>query len=60
VRRLELKDGKVVTQEILFKNLGRVRHVITGPDGAIYVLLPERIARLAPTTGPMAASLKQP
>ncbi len=48
LRRLELKDGKVVTQEIIFKDLGRIRQVIGGPDGAIYVLLPERIARLIP------------
>ena len=48
LRRLEIKDRKVVHQEILFKELGRIRHVIGGPDGAIYVLLPQRIARLAP------------
>jgi glucose/arabinose dehydrogenase len=48
LRRLEIADGKVVAQEVIFKNLGRIRHVITGPDGALYVLLPARIARLAP------------
>ncbi|MCX6953782.1 MAG: PQQ-dependent sugar dehydrogenase [Verrucomicrobia bacterium] len=48
LRRLELKDGKLVTQEIIFKSLGRIRHVITGPDGALYVLLPKRIARIVP------------
>ncbi|MBI4624168.1 MAG: PQQ-dependent sugar dehydrogenase [Verrucomicrobia bacterium] len=48
LRRVELKDGKLVTQEILFKDLGRIRHVIGGPDGALYVLLPTRIARIAP------------
>jgi glucose/arabinose dehydrogenase len=48
LRRIEIKDRKVVAQETLFKNLGRIRHVIGGPDGAVYVLLPERIARLAP------------
>jgi glucose/arabinose dehydrogenase len=48
LRRLEIVDGKLVTQEIIFKNLGRVRHVITGPDGALYVLLPTRIARITP------------
>ncbi len=49
LRRLELVDRKVVKQEIIFKNIGRIRHVIGGPDGALYVLLPERIARLAPS-----------
>jgi glucose/arabinose dehydrogenase len=48
LRRLEIRDGKVVKQELLFKSLGRIRHVIGGPDGAIYVLLPKRIARLSP------------
>jgi glucose/arabinose dehydrogenase/cytochrome c5 len=48
LRRLELKDGKVAKQEVLFKNLGRMRHVTAGPDGAIYVLFPERIARMMP------------
>jgi glucose/arabinose dehydrogenase len=48
LRRLEIKDGKVVKQEILFKGLGRIRHVIGGPDGALYVMLPNRIARIAP------------
>lgn len=47
LRRLEVVNGKVVYQEILFKNLGRIRHVIGGPDGALYVLLPNRIARLS-------------
>ncbi len=47
LRRIELKDGKVVTQEIIFKNLGRIRHVVTGPDGALYAMLPTRIARLS-------------
>ena len=49
LRRLELRDGKVVDQEILFKNVGRIRHVTSGPDGALYVLLPSRIARLTPS-----------
>lgn len=48
LRRLEIKEGKLVTQEVLFKNLGRIRHVIGGPDGALYVLLEKRIARIAP------------
>ena len=48
LRRLEINDGQVVAQEIIFKNLGRIRHVIGGPDGALYVLLPKRIARISP------------
>ena len=46
--RIEIVGGKAVSQEVLFKDLGRIRHVITGPDGALYVLLPKRIVRLTP------------
>ncbi len=56
LRRLEVQDGKVVYQEILFKNLGRIRHVIGGPDGALYVLLPNRIARLSAPAKAMASN----
>jgi glucose/arabinose dehydrogenase len=37
--RLEIKDRKVVAQEPVFKEFGRVRDVITGPDGYLYVLV---------------------
>ena len=48
--RIEIVGGKVVSREVLFKDLGRIRHVITGPDGALYVLLPKRIVRLTPAS----------
>ena len=50
LRRLEIKGDKVVHQEVLFAEQGRVRDVVTGPDGLIYVALnnPGRIARLVP------------
>jgi glucose/arabinose dehydrogenase len=51
LRRLELKDGKLVAQEVIFKgetDSNRIRHVIGGPDGSLYVLFRERIARLTP------------
>lgn len=48
LRRLEVKHDKVVAQEVIFKDLGRIRHVVGGPDGALYVLLPSRIARVTP------------
>ena len=52
LRRLTLKDGQVVSQEVLFKNIGRVRDVATGPDGLLYVALnePGRIVRLVPAS----------
>lgn len=39
VRRIDLEQGQVRGQEILFKELGaRIRDVRSGPDGAIYLL----------------------
>ena len=46
--RLELRGNKLIAEEMLFRDLGRIRHVIGGPDGALYLLLPTRIARMSP------------
>lgn len=50
IRRLRVVDHKVTEQEIILKNIGRVRDVATGPDGLVYVLLnkPDRLVRLLP------------
>lgn len=48
LHRVEIDGDKIGADEILFKGLGRIRHVIAGPDGALYVLLPDRIGRIAP------------
>ena len=49
VRRLDLEDGRVMREETLFEELdARVRDLRFGPDGALYVLLPDRIARITP------------
>ena len=50
LRRLETDGDRVVHQEVLLKDQGRVRDVVTGPDGLIYVAFnsPGRIARLVP------------
>ena len=50
VRRLRLEDRKLVEQEVILKNVGRVRDVATGPDGFLYVILnkPDSIIRLVP------------
>ena len=50
VRRIRMKDRKVVSQEIVLKNIGRVRDVTGAPDGYIYVVLngPDRIIRMVP------------
>ena len=50
VKRVVIKDNKYVEEEVIVKNLGRVRDVMTGPDGAIYVVLngPDAVIRLTP------------
>jgi glucose/arabinose dehydrogenase len=50
VKRLVLEGDKVVTEEVIVKDMGRVRDVVVGPDGAIYVVLngPDRVVRLSP------------
>jgi glucose/arabinose dehydrogenase len=50
VRRLVVEQHKVTHQEVLFKNVGRVRDLVVGPDGAIYLAFntPDRIARIVP------------
>ncbi len=46
----EIEDGKVISEEMLLKNIGRVRNVKVGPDGYIYVAVeePGTIYRLIP------------
>ena len=54
LRRLVTQDGKIVHEEIVLKNQGRVRAVASGPDGHLYVSLTDgnpsmgRLYRLVP------------
>jgi aldose sugar dehydrogenase len=50
LRRVVLEGNLVKEQEVLFRGLGRVRAVQTGPDGLVYVCLeePGRVVRLVP------------
>ena len=50
VRLLDVKDDRVLHDEVILKNAGRVRDVVCGPDGAIYAILndPGTILRLTP------------
>ncbi|HEY5643856.1 MAG TPA: PQQ-dependent sugar dehydrogenase [Woeseiaceae bacterium] len=54
IRRIDLDNGTIVGQEVLFDDLGeRMRDVRTGPDGALYVLTDStdgRILRIVPET----------
>jgi len=53
VQRLRIKDGKVVEREEVFFGHGRVRDVVAGLDGSLYVVLngPDKVVRLAPVKG---------
>ncbi|HYQ59097.1 MAG TPA: PQQ-dependent sugar dehydrogenase [Draconibacterium sp.] len=50
VRLLQIENDRVVHQEVIVKNQGRVRDVSTGPEGAIYVVLnnPGTVIKLTP------------
>ena len=50
VQLLDIYDDRVIHQQTIIKNMGRVRDVSTGPDGAIYVVLnnPGNVLRLTP------------
>lgn len=50
VRRLKVENRRVVEQEVILKNAGRVRDVRAGPDGLLYVVLngPDQVVRLRP------------
>lgn len=50
VKLLHIEGDRVIHEQTILKNLGRVRDVSTGPDGAIYVVLnnPDKVIRLTP------------
>ncbi|MFC1797500.1 PQQ-dependent sugar dehydrogenase [Pseudomonadota bacterium] len=49
VRRLDLSGGIVIGEEALFSELdARIRDVRTGPEGALYILTPDRVVRVTP------------
>lgn len=50
LNRCKIKDGKVVSEEMLLKNIGRLRDVRMAPDGFIYVAVenPGFIFKLIP------------
>ena len=50
VKRLRLGKTRVLSEEVFFKNFGRVRDVKTGPEGAIYLVLnnPHAVVRFSP------------
>jgi glucose/arabinose dehydrogenase len=50
VKLLHIVGDRVIHEQTIVKNLGRVRDVSTGPDGAVYVVLnnPDKVIRLTP------------
>jgi glucose/arabinose dehydrogenase len=50
--RLELRNGRVVNEERLFKDAldKRIRAVVNGPDGALYLLTDEEVGQLIRVT----------
>jgi glucose/arabinose dehydrogenase/cytochrome c553 len=52
LNRCEVKDNKVVHEEILFKNIGRLRDVKLAPDGYLYIAVenPGRVYKLVPVS----------
>ncbi len=50
VRLLDIVDDRVIHQQVILKNAGRVRDAGMDPDGNIYVVLnkPDRIIKLSP------------
>lgn len=50
LHRLVIEGNKIVQDEIILRDIGRVRDVASGPDGALYLVLngPDRIVRLTP------------
>lgn len=50
LRLIDVDGEDYLSEAIVLKDKGRVRDVTTGPDGAIYVALPNRIIRLSPAS----------
>jgi glucose/arabinose dehydrogenase len=50
LRRVVVEGERVTKQEVLLARIGRVRDVVVGPDGLVYLAFnqPDRIARLVP------------
>jgi aldose sugar dehydrogenase len=57
LRRLEIDGDRVVKQEVVFDEFGRVRDIVTGPDGYFYVALSLPGQRLSDTTAGVVVRL---
>lgn len=50
LERLEMKNNKVISREKLLQNIGRVRNIVQGPDGYLYISVegPGRVYKIVP------------
>ncbi|ATC63561.1 glucose sorbosone dehydrogenase [Nibricoccus aquaticus] len=50
LRRVVIENNQVTHQEVMLKDIARLRDVASGPDGLLYVVMngPDRIVRLVP------------
>jgi aldose sugar dehydrogenase len=48
IDRVRIRDGNVTERETVLRGLGRIRDIVEGPDGAIYIVLnsPDQVVRL--------------
>ncbi len=55
---LEIKGKNIISQEVLFDQLGRVRDIVQAPDGYFYVVLQDPTGVPNPAGGniPLSAS----
>lgn len=53
IQLLDIIGERVLHAEVIAKGIGRIREAVTGPDGAIYVVLnrPDVVVRLTPLAG---------
>jgi glucose/arabinose dehydrogenase len=52
LNRCVIRNGRVVEEEPLFRNIGRLRDVRMGPDGYIYISVEQgAVYRLVPVDG---------
>jgi glucose/arabinose dehydrogenase len=58
LRRLEIKGHTIVSQEVVFDQIGRVRDIVQAPNGYFYVALqdPTGVANPAGGNIPLSAS----
>jgi glucose/arabinose dehydrogenase len=45
-----MKNNKVISREKLLQNIGRVRNIVQGPDGYLYISVegPGRVYKIVP------------